>query len=132
MRQAIGRRQALAGIGVTVAGLAAAAGDRLAAAASSGKLAAGDRVGGTLLWRSQAATPGDDEPVVLAAAGVVYATGGGRNYGDSGIYAFDAATGRELWRTPGTSGPRPGAAGPGAVFGFTVTPGGRTAVVLVS
>jgi outer membrane protein assembly factor BamB len=70
--------------------------------------------------------------MILTAAGIVYATGGGHDYGDSGTYAFDAATGRELWRTPGSSGPRPYAAGPGAVFGFTVTPGGRTGVVATS
>jgi outer membrane protein assembly factor BamB len=130
MRQAIGRRQALTGIGVTVAGLAAAtACGRLAAEAAPSKPAAG----GTLLWRAQAGAAGDDEPDILTAAGVVYATGGGNSYGDSGIYAFDAATGRQLWRTPGTSGPRPFAADPGAVFGFMVTSGGgRTEVVATS
>lgn len=133
MRQAIGRRQALAEIGVTVAGLATVtACGRLAAQAAPGKPAAAGRVAGSLLWRSQAAAPGDDEPMILTAAGIVYATGGGHDYGDSGAYAFDAATGRELWRTPGSSGPRPYAAGPGAVFGFTVTPGGRTGVVATS
>jgi outer membrane protein assembly factor BamB len=133
MRQAMGRRQALAEIGVTVAGLATVtACGRLAAEAAASKPAAGGRVAGTLLWRSQAAVSGDDEPMILTAAGTVYATGGGHDYGDSGIYAFDAATGRELWRTPGSSGPRPFTAGPGAVFGFTVTPGGRTEVVATS
>lgn len=129
MQQAIGRRQALTGIGVTVAGLAATtACGRLAAKAAPRKPAAG----GTLLWRSQAAAPGD-EPDILTSAGVVYATGGGSSYGDSGIYAFDAASGRQLWRTPGTSGPRPFAADPGAVFGFMVTSGGgRTEVVATS
>ena len=132
MRQAIGRRQALAGIGVTVAGLATAtACGRLAAGTAPGKPAAGGRAGGTLLWRSQAVS-GGDEPRITAAAGTVYVTGGGQDDGDSGIYAFDAATGRELWRTPGASGPRPYAAGPGAVFGFTVTPGGRTQVAATS
>src|SRR5262250_247397 len=124
MRHAIGRRQALAGIGITVADLATATacGRQAAETAPSRPTARGGRVGGTLLWRSQAAS-GDDEPRITTAAGMVYVTGGGHDYGDSGIYAFDAATGRELWRTPSTSGPRPYAAGPGAVFGFTVTPG---------
>lgn len=136
MRRTMSRRRVLAGFGVAVSGLAAtaatAAYGSAAAATEPATQAAGDRAGGTLLWRSRAASPGDDEPGILTAAGRVYTTGGGRHYGDSGICAFDAATGRAVWRTPGTSGPRPRAAGPGAVFGFTVTPGGQTVVAAAS
>jgi outer membrane protein assembly factor BamB len=68
----------------------------------------------------------------VAADGTVYAAGGGQDNGDSGTYAFDAVTGKQLWRTPGPSGPRPYAAGPGAAFGFSVTSGGTTNVLASS
>src|SRR5947209_9742164 len=133
MRQMMSRRQALAGIGVAGSGLAAAtACGSVAAATGPAVRAARDQSGGKLLWRARGASPGDDEPRILTAPGRVYTTGGGRYYGDSGICAFDAATGREAWRTPGASGSRPLAAGPGAVFGFTVRPGGGTVVVATS
>ena len=60
---------------------------------------------------------------------MVYAAGGGQSYGDSGTYAFDAGTGNRQWDV---AGPYPYAAGPGAVFGFEVTPGGVTDVVAFS
>ncbi len=91
-------------------------------------VAAFRRPGGTLLWQSRAVAA--DQPNIVVAADRVYVTGGGNNYGDSGTYAFDAATGRQLWRTPGSSGPYPYAASASAVYGFTVTP--RTGMSYVS
>lgn len=59
----------------------------------------------------------------------MYVTGGGRDWGNSGIYAFDAETGRRLWRTSGSSGSYPYAASSSAVYGFTVTANDTTEVV---
>ena len=123
------RRTALAGFGGATATLTIAACGRVAAGAATG-VAAGRRPAGTLLWQSQAVPA--DQPGIVAAAGRVYVTGGGQDYGDSGIYAFDAATGRRLWRTPGSSGPYPYAASASAVYGFTVTRGGTTTGVSAS
>lgn len=133
--QQLSRRSALAGFGGAAAALAVAAcgashpgdtGDVTASAAPG--VAAVRRPAGTLLWQSRAVPA--DQPNIVAAAGRVYVTGGGKNYGDSGTYAFDAATGRRLWRTPGSSGPYPYAASASAVYGFTVTP--RTGMTYVS
>jgi outer membrane protein assembly factor BamB len=125
--QQLSRRSALAGFGGAAALTLAACG-RVTADAAMG-VAAARRPGGTLLWRSQAAPA--HQPGIVAAAGRVYVTGGGQSYGDSGIYAFDAA-GRRLWRTSGSSGPYPYAASASAVYGFTVTPGGATTEVSAS
>ncbi|HEV2251563.1 MAG TPA: PQQ-binding-like beta-propeller repeat protein, partial [Streptosporangiaceae bacterium] len=86
---------------------------------------------GRLIWRAQAAAS-TDEPVLVAADGLVYAGISGAANGDARTYAINAATGRQAWRTSGPAGPRPYAAGPGAVFGFVVTGGGATDVVATS
>ena len=124
MPQQLSRRSALAGLGGAAAALTVAACGQAAADAAT-DLVAVRPPSGTLLWRTQAVPA--DEPFVAVAAGRVYVTGGGRSYGDSGIYAFDAAAGRRLWRTPG---PYPYAASASAVYGFSVAASG--AVTLVS
>lgn len=121
------RRSALAGLGG--AALTVAACGRAAADAATDATAARPAAG-TLLWRARAT--GAHQPGIVAAAGRVFVTGGGQSYGDSGIYAFDAAAGRRLWRTPGSSGPYPYAASASAVYGFTVTRGGAVTEVSAS
>jgi outer membrane protein assembly factor BamB len=139
------RRQALSvSGGIAAAGLAAiaACGGAPAARASDTSAAGGTRAsdrtaaGGTrpegrLIWRSRVAGS-NDEPVLVAADGMVYAGISGAADGDARTYAIKAATGRQIWRTPGAAGPRPYAAAPGAVFGFAVTSSGVTNVVAVS
>jgi eukaryotic-like serine/threonine-protein kinase len=133
--QQLSRRRALAGFGGAAAALAVAAcgashpdGVSDVTASLATGVAAVRRPGGTLLWQSRAVSA--DQPNIVVAADRVYVTGGGKNYGNSGTYAFDAATGRRLWQTPGSSGPYPYAASASAVFGFTVTP--RTGMTYVS
>ena len=133
------RRQALfAGSGAAAAGLVAVAGWGAvpAARASGATVTAGRASGGTvaagrLIWRAQVAAS-TDEPVLVAADGLVYAGIGGAAYGDARTYAINAATGRQAWRTPGSAGPRPYAAGPGAVFGFAVIGGGSATDVVAT
>lgn len=127
--QQLSRRSALAGFGGAAAALTVAAcgasrssGIPDVTASSATGVDAVRRPGGTLLWQARAVPA--DQPSIVASADRVYVTGGGQNYGDSGTYAFDAATGRRLWRTPGSSGPYPYAASASAVYGFTVTPRG--------
>jgi outer membrane protein assembly factor BamB len=129
VQRQLSRRSALAGFGGAAAALTIAACGGVAADAATG-VAAARRPAGTLLWQSRAAPA--HQPGIVAAAGRVYVTGGGQDYGDSGIYAFDAATGARLWRTPGSSGPYPYAASASAVYGFTVTRGGGTTEVSAS
>jgi len=91
------RRQALAG-GAAAAGLAAVAGcGALPAARASG----GTVVASRLVWRAQVAAS-TDEPVLVAAGGLVYAGISGAANGDARTYAITAATGRQAWRTPGS------------------------------
>ena len=127
------RRQALSlSGGIGLAGLAAITGcGGVPAAQASDATAAGNRPAGRLIWRVQAAAS-NDEPVLVAADGMVYAGITGPAYGDARTYAINAATGALAWRTPGAAGPLPYAAGPGAVFGFAVTGGGVTNVVATS
>jgi outer membrane protein assembly factor BamB len=125
------RRQALSG-GAAAAGLVAVAGcGAMPAARASGTTVVADRAPGGLIWRTQVAAS-TDEPVLVAADGLVYAGISGAANGDARTYAIDAATGRQAWQTPGSAGPRPYAASPGAVFGFAVTGGGATNVVATS
>jgi eukaryotic-like serine/threonine-protein kinase len=133
--QQLSRRRALAGFGgaaaalaVTACGASHAGGTPDVTASTAAGVDAVRRPGGTLLWQSRAVSA--DQPNIVVAADRVYVTGGGKNYGNSGTYAFDAATGRRLWQTPGSSGPYPYAASASAVFGFTVTP--RTGMTYVS
>jgi hypothetical protein len=128
----LSRRQALAGFGGAAAALTVAACGRAMAdvTAPGTGVAASRRPAGTLLWRSQAVSA--HLPGIVAAAGRVYVTGGGQSYGNSGVYAFDAAAGRRLWRTPGSSGPYPYAASASAVYGFTVARGGAVTEVSAS
>lgn len=88
-------------------------------------------VAGRLIWRAQVAAS-TDEPVLVAADGLVYAGISGAADGDARTYAINATTGRQAWRTPGSAGPRPYAASQAAVFGFAVTGGGATDVVAAS
>jgi outer membrane protein assembly factor BamB len=123
----LSRRSALAGLGGGAAAALTMAACGSATASTATGVAAVRRPGGTLLWQSRAVAA--DQPNIVVAADRVYVTGGGNNYGDSGTYAFDAATGGRLWRTSGSSGPYPYAASASAVYGFTVTPrGGMTYV----
>ena len=128
------RRQALSMTGgaaaaglVAVTGCGAVPAARASAGASPGRAASGAR----LIWRAQVAAS-TDEPVLVAAGGLVYAGISGAADGDARTYAIHAATGRPAWRTPGPAGPRPYAASSGAVFGFAVTGGGATDVVATS
>jgi outer membrane protein assembly factor BamB len=122
------RRQALSG-GAAAAGLVAAAGcGAMPAARASGTTVVADRAPGGLIWRAEVAAS-TDEPVLVAADGLVYAGISGAANGDARTYAINAATGRQAWRTPGSAGPRPYAASSSAVFGFAVTGGGATDVV---
>jgi outer membrane protein assembly factor BamB len=125
----IDRRRALVKLGgVAAAGLAATACGTVHAGAPSGTALVRRRPPGTLLWHARAAAS-QDEPRIVAADGMVYVTGGGQDRGDSGTYAFNAATGKLMWRI---AGPRTYATGPGAAFGFQVSSGDVTTVVASS
>jgi outer membrane protein assembly factor BamB len=132
------RRQALSVTGgaaaaglVAVTGCGAVPAARASAARASAARASGGASAGRLLWRAQVGAS-TDEPVLVAAGGLVYAGISGAADGDARTYAIHAATGRTAWRTPGPAGPRPYAASSGAVFGFAVTVGGATDVVAAS
>jgi outer membrane protein assembly factor BamB len=135
------RRQALSlapGAGlVAVTGCGAVPAARANGTQANGTQANGTQANGTrasagrLIWRAQVAAS-TDEPVLITAGGLVYAGISGAANGDARTFAITAATGRLAWRTPGSAGPRPYAASPGAVFGFTVTRGGATDVVATS
>ena len=127
------RRQALsASGGIALAGLAAVTGcGGVPAAQASDPPAARNPPAGRLIWHVQVAAS-NDEPVLVAADGVVYVGITGPANGDARTYAINAATGAPVWRTPGAAGPRPYAAAPGAVFGLAVTGGGVTNVVATS
>jgi outer membrane protein assembly factor BamB len=119
----LSRRQALsAGGGAAAAGLLAVTGCGVTTAARAGTTTV---AAGQLIWRAQVAAS-SDEPVLIAADGLVYAGISAAANGDARTYAINAATGRQAWIA---TGPRPYAASSGAVFGFAVTRGGATDVV---
>jgi outer membrane protein assembly factor BamB len=112
--------------GAAAAGLVAVTGcGAVPAARASAARASTGASAARLIWRAQVAAS-TDEPVLVAAGGLVYAGISGAADGDARTYAIHAATGRPAWRTPGSAGPRPYAASSAAVFGFAVTGGGAT------
>jgi outer membrane protein assembly factor BamB len=122
------------GAGATAAGLVAVTGCGAVPAARATSTTSTDTTSaspGQLIWRAQVAAS-SDEPVLVAAGGLVYAGSTAADNGDARTYAITAATGRMVWRTSGPAGPRPYAASLAAVFGFTVTRGGATDVVATS
>jgi alcohol dehydrogenase (cytochrome c) len=87
--------------------------DRVFRGTGDGRLLALDAKTGRELWKVQPAAPGDGEFISaapIAAGGTVFIGTAGSDWGIRGkIFAFDARTGKELWRFETI--PRPGQPG---------------------
>jgi outer membrane protein assembly factor BamB len=140
LAQRMSRRQALIGFGgVVAAGLTVAGCDggtgtpaartetASAAAVSSGWP---QPSAGRLIWRAE--TGAGTGMTLVAADAMVYAGTSVQTDGNCLTYAFDAPSGYRVWRTPGTAGPLPYAAGAGAVYGFELTGSDHATSVVAS
>src|SRR5947209_1712073 len=102
MRQMMSRRQALAGIGVAVSGLAAATACGSVAAATGTVVVATSAATGRTLWAHDTGRLLDDAKAgwMACVGGLVYVAAGETENDTAGqptVRALDARTGRRVW-----------------------------------